>query len=187
MNKQEFEDVKIKFAKETRAKRISKWLNVGSLSFAVLGSVMASTFFLDNIKVSDNDNLTTSENLKAQIEKLKTELNESKKLNIKLSKIQENQSVTKNENTQFIRLQKDVETLNQAILNSPEKAISIPILKIEMENQKEQNEKEIKSIKDDITRVYDMSKWIIGLVFTMLVSIIVLNISNLFAKNNKKE
>jgi hypothetical protein len=187
MNKQEFEDVKIKFAKETRTKRISKWLNLGSLTLAILGSVMASTFFFDNIKFSENDNLTTSENLKSQIEKLKTELNESKKLNIKLSKIQEDQSLTKNENIQFIKLQKDVETLNQAILNNPEKAISIPILKIEMENQKEQNEKEIKSIKDDITRVYDMSKWIIGLVFTMLVSIIVLNISNLFAKNNKKE
>jgi hypothetical protein len=187
MNKQEFEDVKIKFAKETRSKKISKWLNLSSLIVAVIGSIVASTFFIDNIKVSNFDNSTTTENLKTQIENLKIELNESKNLNLKLSKSQENQSATKNENVQYIKLQKDVETLNQIILNSPEKAISIPILKIEMKNQKEQNEKEIKSIKDDITRVYDMSKWIIGLVFTMLVSIIVLNISNLFVKNNKKD
>jgi hypothetical protein len=187
MNKQEFEDVKIKFAKETRAKKISKWLNFGSMGFAIIGTVMAATFFVDNIKVSEKENSTSYEDLKTQIENLKSELNESKNLNIKLSKTQENQTSIKNENTQFIKLQKDVETLNQVILNSPEKAISIPILKIEMENQKEQNEKEIKSIKDDISRVYDMSKWIIGLVFTMLVSIIVLNISNLFAKTNKKE
>jgi len=187
MNKQEFEDVKIKFAKETRAKKISKWLNLSSMVFAIIGTVVASTFFLDNIEVSNKDNLTQYEDFKIQIEHLKSELNETKNLNIKLSKIQENQTAIKNENTQFVKLQKDVETLNQVILNSPEKAISIPILKMEMENQKEQNEKEIKSIKDDISRVYDMSKWIIGLVFTMLVSIIVLNISNLFAKNNKKE
>ena len=33
--------------------------------------------------------------------------------------------------------------------------------------------------QDEIERVYDINKWIIGLVFGMLVSIIVLNISNL--------
>lgn len=187
MNKQEFEDVKIKFAKETRAKRISKWLNFGSMGVAIIGTLMASSFLLNNITISEKDNLSREEDLKEQIQNLKSQLNESKNLNLKLSKIQENQTVIKNDNVQVIKLQKDVETLNQVILNSPEKAVSIPILKIEMENQKEQNEKEIKSIKDDISRVYDMSKWIIGLVFTMLVSIIVLNISNLFAKNNKKE
>ena len=187
MNKQEFEDVKNKFAKETRSKKISKWLNISSMAFATIGVGMASTFLLNNITTTEKENLTSYENLISQINSLKTELNKVKVLNIKLLQNKENQSGNKFENIQFIKLQKDVEILNQAILNSPEKAISIPILKIEMENQKEQNEKEIKSIKDDITRVYDMSKWIIGLVFTMLVSIIVLNISNLFAKNNKKE
>jgi hypothetical protein len=187
MNKQEFEEVKTKFAKETRSKKISKWLNIGSMSFAVLGIAMASSFLIDDVINKPKDNLIIDKETNLEILRLKSELSKTNEINIKLLKEKENDSLDKFTNNEFKKLQQDLENLNQVILDNPEKAISIPILKVEIENQKAQNEKELNSIKNDIARVYDMNKWIIGLVFTMLVSIVVLNISNLFAKNNKKE
>jgi tetrahydromethanopterin S-methyltransferase subunit G len=88
--------------------------------------------------------------------------------------------------SQVTELNASVKNLEKVILDNPEKAISIPLLKQQLENQKDQNEKEFKYTKDEIARVYDINKWIIGLVFGMLVSIIVLNISNLLSKNKKE-
>ncbi|MCW3104235.1 MAG: hypothetical protein JWO09_2675 [Bacteroidetes bacterium] len=83
-------------------------------------------------------------------------------------------------------IKNSIENLNKIILDNPEKAISLPLLKQQLANQNEQNDKEFKYTKDEIARVYDINKWIIGLVFGMLVSIIVLNISNLISKNKKE-
>jgi len=79
-----------------------------------------------------------------------------------------------------------IKNLNSIILENPEKAIAIPMLKLKMDNWDKQYEKDTKSIKEEIARVYDMNKWIIGLVFTMLVSLVALNISNLFTKSKKE-
>jgi len=78
-----------------------------------------------------------------------------------------------------------IEKMEKIILDNPEKALSMPLLKQQFEYQKEQSEKENNQLRNEIARVYDINKWIIGLVFGMLVSIIMLNISNL--SKNKKE
>ncbi|MCP1994320.1 hypothetical protein [Flavobacterium sp. HSC-61S13] len=78
-----------------------------------------------------------------------------------------------------------MENLNKIILDNPEKVLSIPLLKNEIQHLKDQNEKDGKVLKVEIARAYDTNKWIIGLVCTMLVSIIALNISNLLAKSKK--
>ena len=188
MNKAEFEDVQQKFRKETKQRKISKYLNYLSITFASLGIVASANYFLENFKINsaeNNINSTEVQNLNKQIKILKLEIQKNQKIETETTtKIVPNNAV--NSSKEFVSLKKEVENLNNFILESPEKAITIPLLKNEIKNQKEQNEKELKSIKDDITRVYDMNKWIIGLVFTMLVSIIVLNVSNLFSKTKKE-
>jgi len=189
MNKEEFEEIRTKFGKETKRKQISKWLNYVSILFATLGIALSSNYLLNNFITSDiGNNLTQNQilDLNKQILDLKIELKKSEKNAKNTEVIKQSSDESVKSSKEFLLLKNEVENLNNLILDSPEKAISVPLLKIEIENQKEQNEKDLKSIKEDISRVYDMNKWIIGLVFTMLVSIIVLNISNLFAKNKKE-
>ena len=189
MDKKEFEEIKKKFEGETQQKKISKFLNYTSLLVATLGAVIISSNFVKNFSSDYSSDFTekvSNSVLKNQIIVLKSELLKSKKIVDSLKRSSKDNTKLSESNVALTDLKKEVENLNKVILDNPEKAISVPLLKIEIENQKEQNEKELKSLKDDIARVYDMNKWIIGLVFTMLVSIIVLNISNLFAKNKKE-
>jgi hypothetical protein len=188
MNKQDFNEIKEKFEKDSQKKKISKGLNYLSILVATLGTVIITTYTFDNFNpnpINIIDNSTKIQELENQITKLKSELTSSKNIidSLNITKVDGN---TSNLNLEVVNLKRQIESLNKVILDNPEKAISVPLLKIEIQNQKDQNEKEIKSIKDDIARVYDINKWIIGLVFTMLVSIIILNISNLFVKNKKE-
>lgn len=188
MNKQDFSEIKEKFEKDSQKKKISRWLNYLSILIATLGVAIITTYTFDNINpnvINKIDNSAKIQELENQIIKLKSELIVSKNAidSLKISKLD---GVTSNLNSEVETLKRQISTLNKVILDNPEKAISVPLLKVEIQNQKDQNEKEINSIKDDIARVYDINKWIIGLVFTMLVSIIILNISNLFLKNKKE-
>jgi ribosomal protein L29 len=188
MNKQDFNEIKEKFEKDSQKKKISRWLNYLSILIATLGAAIITSYMFDTINpnvINKIDNSAKIQELENQIIKLKSELIVSKNAidSLKISKLD---GVTSNLNSEVETLQRQISTLNKVILDNPEKAISVPLLKIEIQNQKDQNEKEINSIKDDIARVYDINKWIIGLVFTMLVSIIILNISNLFLKNKKE-
>ena len=188
MNKQDFNEIKEKFEKDSQKKKISKWLNYLSILVATLGTVIITTYTFDNFNsnpINKIDSSAKMQELENQITKLKYELISSKNIidSLNITKVHGN---TFNLNLEVANLKRQIESLNKVILDNPEKAISVPLLKIEIQNQKDQNEKEIKSIKDDIARVYDINKWIIGLVFTMLVSIIILNISNLFVKNKKE-
>jgi len=187
MNKQDFNEIKEKFEKDSQKKKISRWLNYLSILIATLGAAIITTYTFDNLNPNLTNKIENSakiEELESKILKLNSALIISKKTidSLKISKVDSDKS---NLNSEVLTLKRQIESLNKVILDNPEKAISVPLLKVEIQNQKDQNEKEIKSIKDDIARVYDINKWIIGLVFTMLVSIIILNISNLFAKNKK--
>ncbi|MBC7844873.1 MAG: hypothetical protein H7Y10_00090 [Flavobacterium sp.] len=188
MNRQDFNEIKEKFEKDSQKKKISRWLNYLSILIATLGVGIITTYKFDNFNPNGNDKIDNSikiQELENQILKLKSERIISKNSidSMKISKVDNDKF---NLSAEVFTLKSQIESLNKVILDNPEKAISVPLLKVEIQNQKDQNEKEIKSIKDDIARVYDINKWIIGLVFTMLVSIIILNISNLFVKNKKE-
>lgn len=188
MDKEDFNEIKTKFEKESKRKEISKFLNYTSILVAGLGATLVSTSLIDgllngpNVEVVNN---TEAKILEDKISKLQFDLNKSNHTIDSMCKIRDTNSKIVDNNFKIRELNIQMQTLNKYILDNPEKVISVPLLKVEIEHLKEQNEKDIKSIKDDISRVYDITKWIIGLVFTMLVSIIVLNISNLFAKNKK--
>jgi len=188
MDKEDFNELKTKFEKESKRKEISKVLNYASILIATLGATFMSTSYIDglfnNSKIEVLNNKET-EILEEQISNLQFQLNKSRHVIDSIVKIRETNNNINDNDFKIRELNIQMQTLNKYILDNPEKVISVPLLKMEIEHLKEQNEKDIKSIKDDISRVYDINKWIIGLVFTMLVSIVVLNISNLFSKNKK--
>jgi len=191
--RKELEDlIEAEMTQKTKEKRISVILNYSSILIAVVGAIVASSISFDNLFSPDKNTLQQDSIAKINIIKLQNEilkvnnqLNKSLIMVDSLRNTEMNSQEARNLKIEITSLKTEVDNLNKVILDNPEKAISIPILKVQLENEKEQNEGEIKSIKEEIARVYDMNKWIIGLVFTMLVSIVVLNISNLYAKNKK--
>ena len=83
-------------------------------------------------------------------------------------------------------LKNSVTNLEKVILDNPEKAISLLLIKQQLDNQQDQSKKDYQQTREEIARVYDMNKWIIGLVITMFLSIISLSVSNLLSKNKKE-
>ena len=82
-------------------------------------------------------------------------------------------------------LKSDVSIINDAILDSPEKALTIPLLKKDLNNLKETFNKGLDNIEKDTTRIFDMFQWTIGLFFTLAVGILTLAIGN-FVKPKKE-
>src|SRR5690606_34789313 len=88
------------------------------------------------------------------------------------------------DNNKLMDLEIKIEKLENIIMDSPEKALSIPLLSNKIENQKIINESKIELLQDKITTVIDLNKWILGLIFSLLITIV---ISNLLGSNQKKE
>lgn len=63
--------------------------------------------------------------------------------------------------------------LERAILNSPEKAIALPLLKRDIESVRDNNNQALLSIKASVDQVYDLSKWLFGTVVLTVISVLV--------------
>jgi len=71
-----------------------------------------------------------------------------------------------------------LETLERGLLDSPEKALSVPLLRNDLQNLKLSYKQDIDNLAKSMDRVYDQNKWFIGLMFTMAVGLIGLAISS---------
>ena len=80
--------------------------------------------------------------------------------------------------TRFSRIEK-------VILDDPSKALETIILRKDLQNLRESNQTDLTSVRSEIDRVYDLNKWLVGLMFTMAIGILSLAISNFFRQ--KKE
>ena len=84
-------------------------------------------------------------------------------------------------------MEKKIETLNNIIIENPEKSLTIPLLNKDIENIKKENELQIELIKDKVETVVDLNKWILGLIFSLLITIVISNLSKNKSKNNLEE
>lgn len=189
--------------KEKLEKHFRKRTFANSMSIVSITAALVPLFFL-TVKFFGGD-FTFEDSSQLKVEKLIQEIRSKNELLKRRtdSIFQENEQMKSlldsaafkpsQEQIKFLDLQNKVNSqeiqiakLNSVILENPEKAVAIPMLKQKMDNWDKQYDKDTKSIKDEIARVYDMNKWIIGLVFTMLVSLVALNISNLYTKSKKE-
>jgi hypothetical protein len=83
---------------------------------------------------------------------------------------------------QLDQLQKSVADLQtrqvrieQAILANPIKALEIPLLQRDLDGLKTAQQDSILALRQNVDRVYDLNKWLLG---AMAVSIVTLAISN---------
>ena len=84
-------------------------------------------------------------------------------------------------------LEKKIQTLNEIIIENPEKSLTIPLLNKDIENIKKENDLQIELIKDKVETVVDLNKWILGLIFSLLITIVISNLSKNKSKNNVEE
>jgi hypothetical protein len=76
--------------------------------------------------------------------------------------------------------------LNNLISDNPEKSLTIPLLQKEIENQKSNNAVKIQALNDRIETVLDLNKWILGLIFSLLITIVLSNMFSFFLKRESK-
>lgn len=188
MDKKDFEEIKSKFEKETRRKKyIGQIFNYAStISAFVALSVLVVKFFTSDYRVVDPKKASDNESreYEAEISSLREQLRNSKRYSDSLVQLKTIGPVNVSD-LKFAEIENKLNALNILIMDNPEKAISIPILRGEINHLKEQNGNDVKSLREEIARSYDTNKWIVGLVCTMLISIIALNISNLLSKSKK--
>ena len=79
-------------------------------------------------------------------------------------------------------LDKRISVIEQAVLDSPERALQLTLLRQEMDDIKSGYEKDLQNTRQEIDRVYDLSKWFIGLMFTMAIGLISMSVSNFLKK-----
>jgi FtsZ-binding cell division protein ZapB len=77
-----------------------------------------------------------------------------------------------------------LDVLEKGLLDSPEKALSVPLLRNDLENLKLGYKQDMDNMAKGIDRVYDQNKWFLGLMFTMAVGLIAIAISN-FVQSRK--
>ena len=177
MNKQEFVELQKKFSDETKKRKILKFLNITTTFISVLGISVLAYYFVNTI--FDKENNSEYQALKSENQNLKKSIQELKlQKNVKVI----DTSIIKNSRIEI--LEQKIEKLNNIILENPEKSLTIPLLNKEIENQKSNTEIKIESLKDKVETVIDLNKWILGLIFSLLLTSI---ISNVFNFNSKKE
>lgn len=75
-----------------------------------------------------------------------------------------------------------IKTIENAIVDSPERAMSIPILRKDMDSLQKGIADDVASLRTEIERIYDLGKWFLGLIASMTISILLLAVAE-FRKN----
>lgn len=86
----------------------------------------------------------------------------------------------------YVQLLKRLTNMEKAVLQDPAKALEMPLLRKDFDHLKKTYEIDSISLKNEVSRIYDLNKWFIGLMFSMAIGIISLAILN-FIKSSKKE
>ena len=111
-----------------------------------------------------------------EIEKIKNQINA-----LSNPPSEGNVSIILSEMTERVSdLEKTISTIETAIVDSPERAMSIPILRRDLDSLRTDVRSDLVGTKQEIDRVYDLSKWFIGLMATMAIGILGLAVGNLF-------
>ncbi len=68
-----------------------------------------------------------------------------------------------------------IESLNRAFLSDPERALSIPLLRKDVDQIRAGNQHDIDALRDDMKANLDLNKWLIGLIAAGVVGTILNN------------
>ena len=66
-----------------------------------------------------------------------------------------------------------LDALNKAILESPEKALALPLLRRDMDSLQKQYVSAVNNLEQEVSRAYDIFKWVTGTMFLGVISLAV--------------
>lgn len=69
------------------------------------------------------------------------------------------------------KLAQNIKTINKAIMQSPEKALEIPMLKRDVQALQNQYKASTEALEREITRAYDTIKWVIGTIVLGIIGL----------------
>lgn len=156
-------------------------INSGKMAVGIgVMAIVFSSFFLLLIKsettkvslVSGAQQLEVNKRVLARIDALESKLKDlsSKLSSASAKELQELGVTSLNENMQ--RISNELQTLSGIIVSSPEKALSIPFMRREIETIQQKQAALEKSTKEQVDRIYDFSKWFIALMITLALGLI---------------
>lgn len=170
------------------------------ISFLALTLGIASAITVLSIsdtKFTKTTNISTQQTLLENIKKLKTTLNtlhtssELHTLQISdLSALDPSFDTSKQITllqTEIKRLNQRTTTLERGILDSPEKALSLPLLRRDFENLTTNHQKDFQTTNHSIDRVYDQNRWFIGIMAPIAVTLIGLGINTYIQRPKKTQ
>ena len=182
MDKKEFEELKHKFETETRSLKVSKLFSFMTTFISVLGIAVLTYYFAQTLFSKNVDQEKKEEYLMNENKLLKNKLVE---IENRIKIISPSDTITSESQKRIEVLEKKIENLNAIILENPEKSLTIPLLKKDIENIKSDNSVKIELVRDKVETVVDLNKWILGLIFSLLITLVLTNLSK--SKKDKEE
>jgi flagellar basal body-associated protein FliL len=179
MDKQEFSELQKKFAKETRKRKYTKAFNYITTFLSVLGSSVLAYYFASSIFPKNTFDQEKIQKENIELTKKVTDLQN------RLVVVDTSITIQRPNEERIIELEKKIETLNNIIIENPEKSLTIPLMKKDIENIRKGNDLQIELIKDKVETVIDLNKWILGLIFSLLITIVISNLSKSKLKNDE--
>jgi septal ring factor EnvC (AmiA/AmiB activator) len=86
------------------------------------------------------------------------------------------QTRTDSLNAALSSVNQKLDSLTSAITSTPEKVLALPLLKKDVDDLRAESHIQTEELKDEMNRMYDMNKWLIGLILAALVGTIINNI-----------
>ncbi len=204
MDKREFEEIKARFEKDTRKRKWQKYLNWLSQGLAFIGIIVIGTLIINSVFIENVRNIESRNDaqkviqaiaernraLSEKLDSLKTSVDMQSKIYsidtsnaLKLSdsimyKLLQTQNLSK--------LEDKVAVLEKVILETPEKAVSIPLINKEIENLKIQTDSKVEMVEEKIDTIISLNRWILGLMFSLLITIVIKNLLDIKIVNKKE-
>ena len=72
-----------------------------------------------------------------------------------------------------------LDDLNSIILDNPEKAVSLPLMRKDMENLESNHKNDLEAMRSELSRALGLGQWLIGLMFFMAIGLFGIAVGNL--------
>ena len=177
-----------------RRERVEKTTNLVQIvaaMLAVAGTLIAAyTGYLSQRMSSISTGVVEQERIKSienELSAIKHNLVETNEQIKSLSEIPEQTKMTSqlgSISSSVNQIQDKIIRLEQVIIQDPIKALEIPLLRKDLDNQKALNQAEIAAIRQEVERTYNL---LIGSVVGIGLAVITSVVTNLFKKEKAKE
>ncbi|WP_200627461.1 type I restriction enzyme HsdR N-terminal domain-containing protein [Stutzerimonas balearica] len=199
--KNSYSNPRKEWSEKARSKKTAArtWSNIvagmsSSIAIAITIAMATGLFFSEN-KTLNNTELTSelqaiedkNETLVKEIAQLQNELSRIKSGLSNISSLPEGHE-WKTEASEIKHnmslISGRLDALEGALTVNPSKALAVPILRKDLDNNEKNLKAELSQTRAEIDRMYDQNKWFIGLMFTIALSVLGMAASSFF---NKKD